>query len=86
MPVRYRFGVVLLIHRGEGKAMFEIDQGTGQPYGVPERRFAFFPRRLRNDPNEIRHDLQGADRRSGKDRRKPNGSDVPATARRNDGG
>jgi len=53
--------------------MFEIDHGTGQPYLGPERRYAFFPRRLRNDPNETRRDLQGADRRSGKDRRKHEG-------------
>lgn len=65
--------------------MFEIDHGTGQPYRGPERRYAFFPRRLRNDPNEIRRDLQGADRRSGKDRRKHDGSDDPAAARRNGG-
>ena len=50
--------------------MFEIDHGIGQPYRGPERRYAFFPRRLRNDPDEIRRGPQGADRRSGKDRRK----------------
>jgi hypothetical protein len=65
--------------------MFEIDQGTGQPYRGPERRYAFFPRRLRSDPNESHRDPQGVDRRSGKDRRRPNGSDDPAAARRNDG-
>ena len=65
--------------------MFEIDHGTGQPYQGPERRYAFFPRRLRNDPGEIRRELQGADRRSGKDRRKRNGSDDPAAVGRNDG-
>ena len=57
--------------------MFEIDQGTGQPYRGPERRYAFFPRRMRGD--EIPKELQAADRRSGKDRRKHNGSDEPAT-------
>jgi len=57
--------------------MFEIDQGAGQPYRGPERRYAFFPRRMRSD--EIPKELQGADRRSGKDRRKHNGSDEPAT-------
>jgi hypothetical protein len=65
--------------------MSEIDHGTGQPYRGPERRYAFFPRRLRSDPNESHLDPQGADRRSGKDRRKHNGSDDPATARRNGG-
>jgi hypothetical protein len=50
--------------------MSEIGHRTGQPYRGPERRHAFFPRRLRNDPDGIRRGLQGADRRSGKDRRK----------------
>lgn len=53
--------------------MFEIDRGTGQPYPGPERRYAFFPRRMRSD--EIPRELQGADRRNGKDRRTHNGSD-----------
>ena len=63
--------------------MFEIDHGTGQPYRGPERRYAFFPRRLRNDGDGIHGELQGADRRSGEDRRKRNGSNDPA--RRNGG-
>jgi hypothetical protein len=53
--------------------MFEIDQGTGKPYRGPERRYAFFPRRMRSD--EIPKELQGAERRSGKDRRKHDGLD-----------
>jgi hypothetical protein len=53
--------------------MVEIDQGTGKPYRGPERRYAFFPRRMRSD--EIPKELQGAERRSGKDRRKHDGQD-----------
>ena len=63
--------------------MFEIDQGTGQPYRGPERRYAFFPRRMRG--GDIPRELQGADRRSGTDRRKHDGPDRPATASRNGG-
>jgi len=63
--------------------MFRIDHGTKQPYRGPERRYAFFPRRLRS--GEIPGEPQGTDRRSGKDRRKHDGPDDPAPARR-DGG
>lgn len=55
--------------------MHEIDQRSGPPYRGPERRYAFFPRRLRNDGGDIPGGPQGDDRRSGKDRRKRNGSD-----------
>lgn len=60
--------------------MFEIDQGTGQPYRGTERRQAFFPRRLRSH-DEVPRELQGTDRRSGKDRRKHDGADDPAAGR-----
>lgn len=55
--------------------MLEIDHGAGQPYQGPERRYAFFPRRLCNDRDGIPRELQGADRRSGKDRRRRDADD-----------
>lgn len=58
--------------------MFEIDQGTGQPYRGPERRYAFFPRRLRSDQDAIPRELHGADRRSGQDRRRRDADDPHA--------
>jgi len=62
--------------------MYGIDHGTGEPYRGPERRYAFFPRRMRSGESP---GGQGTDRRSGKDRRKHDGPDDSAPVERNGG-